>query len=136
MTNKKILIGSIIAGIVALLTIPTGIVYGGVGCGAPIYGTDLVDKLVGTNGNDCIIAYDGDDSIRAGAGNDSIYPGRGADTVNAGSGDDSIDLTVNPGLYIPDGAIDRVNCGTGTDTVYHADANDIFHGCENVFYGV
>jgi hypothetical protein len=74
-------------------------------------------------GNDTFLGGSGDDVVDAGRGNDVIDPGAGADTVNAGDGDDQINVR--------DGAVDIVDCGTGTDTVI-ADRNDVLTGCENV----
>jgi hypothetical protein len=50
----------------------------------------------------------GDDRIVGGAAGEGIYPGRGRDTVKAGAGGDFINA-------VPDGAVDRIDCGPGRD---------------------
>jgi hypothetical protein len=91
------------------------------------------DRLEGANGADTLTGGKGDDSLEGGkgsdvlngeAGNDSITGGAGTDSVEAGDGDDSIDVR--------DGKADRVNCGSGSDSVVADAADVVASDCETV----
>jgi len=119
MISKKLLIGSMIAGIAAMLAVPFGVAESVAPC-MVINGDHGDNNLIGTSGCDKI---NGDD------GNDDIFPGDGADRVNAGDGDDFIS-------NLPDGDRDIINCEGGDDSVY-VDGNsntdgDLYRNCENI----
>jgi RTX calcium-binding nonapeptide repeat (4 copies) len=67
---------------------------------------------------------DGNDDLAAAAGNDVVEGGLGFDTLSGGDGDDV--------LRDPDGLPDRIECGSGADTV-EADTTDVVAAdCETV----
>lgn len=81
------------------------------------------DILNGNDGNDTILGYDGDDTLIGGAGNDQLFGEEGNDTLIAGAGDDDINgnagddtLYQNDPANNPDGAVDDLDGGVGTDT--------------------
>jgi len=118
MISKKLLIGSIIAGIAAMLAVPFGVAESVAPC-TVINGDHGDNILVGTSGCDKI---NGDD------GNDTITPNGGADRVNAGDGDDVI-------YNSDDNTRDIINCEGGNDTVYTSGTNDdgdLYRNCETV----
>lgn len=80
------------------------------------------DNLDGGAGDDELHGEDGADVIAGGDGNDKLFGGSGADTLDAGPGDDT--------LQTNDGAVDKVACGPGTDSVV-ADTVDELTDCEN-----
>jgi len=80
-----------------------------------------VERFLGGDGADSL-SGDGDpEDFSGGHGSDTISPGGGEDFVAAGDGDDSI--------AAQDGAVDRVSCGVGADTI-SADFADVLDGCE------
>lgn len=79
--------------------------------------------LKGLGGVDKIVAGPGEDFLDGGADNDEITGGLGFDYIKAGTGDDKV--------FAQDGAVDRVICGDGNDTVA-ADPGDVLTGCETV----
>jgi Ca2+-binding RTX toxin-like protein len=91
------------------------------------------DKLYGQDGNDVLmLKAPGHTLADGGAGNDTIYGGPGADTLVGGAGRDVI--SAGPGndkINVKDGERDRVNCGSGRDSV-RADRADVLTGCEVV----
>jgi len=123
---------SILASIVALIAIPTGIAYAPI-CTNFINGTSGPDTIDGTPGPDCIQTGDGEDVVNGEGGDDRISTGNGEDTVNAGAGADKITTgNDNDTIYLgADGVVDRVECGLGTDTVFSAEVGiDKLYGCE------
>jgi Ca2+-binding RTX toxin-like protein len=79
------------------------------------YGGDGADKLVGSQYTDL---------LAGGAGNDVLVGNRGRDTLVGGPENDKIDAY--------DLAADRIDCGTGNDTLL-ADPFDTFRlGCEGL----
>ncbi|WP_370247475.1 hypothetical protein [Nocardioides sp.] len=83
-----------------------------------------VDLVAGTNSNDLTLTTgSGEDAVESGSGDDTVTLGGGADTARTGGGADTISSR--------DGAVDRVFCGSGTDSVT-ADAEDVLVGCETV----
>jgi len=68
---------------------------------------------LGTYGNFTEIGGSGNDSLTGGDYSDTLRPGMGNDTVYGGAGNDTIDFT-NGQLN----AADKIDGGTGTDTVY------------------
>jgi len=114
MISKKLLIGSMIA---AMLAVPFGVAESVNPC-TVINGTEGDDILVGTSG--C-------NKINGDHGDDEITPGSGPDRVN---GDDGNDTIYNP----DDNSIDIINCEGGYDTVSTSGANndgDRYRNCEN-----
>ncbi|QBX55774.1 hypothetical protein EXE58_10105 [Nocardioides seonyuensis] len=77
----------------------------------------------GLAGPDTLTGGPGADTLLAGTGNDTVTGGAGGDDLRGGDGDDTVNAR--------DGVADRVDCGTGTDTVV-ADVVDTLTGCENV----
>jgi Ca2+-binding RTX toxin-like protein len=77
----------------------------------------------GLEGVDKIVAGPGGDFLDGGGGNDEITGGGGLDFVRGGAGNDQV--------FVRDGVVDGVDCGTGTDIVV-ADALDLLTGCETV----
>jgi subtilisin family serine protease len=74
-------------------------------------GTDVEDVRTGS----------GDDTITGSPSANVISPGNGKDTINSGDGVDTI--------AAQDGAVDRINCGAGTD-VPTVDQIDLAAACE------
>ena len=97
--------------------------HGGPGDDA-IHGRGGNDVIVGNEGNDSITGDRGNDIINGGPGNDTIFGNQEADRVAGGDGDDSINLI--------DGVIDRVDCGTGFDTVFADVDDEVGSSCEDV----
>jgi Ca2+-binding RTX toxin-like protein len=90
-------------------------------------GSERTDRLVGFNGEDALYGSAGGDTLYGGAGKDEVYAGEGGDVVLAGAGDDFIEAK--------DGAVDRVGCGPGDDSI-SADREDLVSpDCESVYAG-
>jgi Ca2+-binding RTX toxin-like protein len=79
------------------------------------------DKVRGSAGNDNLLGGSGKDVLYGGSGNDAISGGRGVDRISAGPGKDKVNAA--------DGKRERVNCGSGRDTVT-ADRIDRLISCE------
>lgn len=82
------------------------------------------DTLDSGAGNDDVDGGDGNDTISAGAGNDKIQGAGGTDTITAGAGDDNIKT--------PDGNVDKLTCGEGSDTVVADTIDEVAPDCESV----
>ena len=90
-------------------------------------GSEQADRVAGFNGQDVIYGAGGDDTLYGGSDKDEIYAGAGDDDVLAGTGDDFIEAK--------DGAVDRIGCGPGDDSV-SADRKDLISpDCESVYAG-
>lgn len=95
------------------------------------------DRLYGDDGNDLLYlnaspTASGRTLANGGAGDDVIYGSAGGDTIVGGSGRDAIVAgRGSDRINARDGERDRVNCGSGRDTV-SADAKDTLVGCEVV----
>jgi len=99
-----------------------------------IVGAQLDDALYGRDGNDVLQGAAGDDQLQGNAGNDRLYGGEGrdllagefgADYIFGEGGDDLVEVFVP---MVADGSeagmdppIDRINGGSGFDTVYFVD---------------
>ena len=110
-----------------------------------LVGTDDRDRMSGGGGDDLVRGLGGPDVMRGGSrndfdanGEDTMYGGRGEDIVNGEGGEDHI--YGGPGddyiSSIGDNAVDRVDCGGGTDSVDRSlimgpDKADVFVNCEN-----
>ena len=111
---------------------------------------NLGDTLRGLAGNDRLTGGAGDDCLFGGAGNDRLSGGPGGDRLNGDSGNDRLTggtgndkLNGGPGtntlsggagndnLLAANGRTERVDCGSGRDTV-RADRSDKLRGCERV----
>ncbi len=144
MTNKKILIGSIIAGIAALMVIPVGTSYGGIpncttgqipvwnGAVYVVDGTKNADiincgnlsvnlLINGAKGADTITGGSGNDELRGGDDGDTLNGGSGADTLLGGRGGDTIDCGT-------DAVTDTVEGGLGIDNTLNCDADIVSLG--------
>jgi hypothetical protein len=84
---------------------------------------DDVENLLGSSYADVLVGSAAANRIDAGGENDHLDGKEGADTLLGGDGNDHFDAA--------DGAVDKIECGAGSDTV-NADANDELVGCENV----
>lgn len=84
--------------------------FGLLGVGAPIGGTDGDDLLRGTEGNDNLYGKFGNDRIEALGGNDFVDGGDGDDTIVGGSGDDVLSGGAGKDTYL-------FEAGFGTDRV-------------------
>jgi len=81
------------------------------------------DVLNGGGGDDTLDGGQGQNTLRGNAGNDTILGnGTEPELFSGGDGDDSI-------TGLADGLVEKVVCGTGTDTVQDT-AEDTFVGCE------
>ncbi len=91
------------------------------------------DTVEGNAGDDVIAGGRGNDRIRGGSGVDNIQGGSGRDSINAGSGrDDVFAGSGNDSISARDGSRDRIDCGTGRDSV-RVDRRDKAAGnCERV----
>lgn len=90
-------------------------------------GSGQADRLAGFNGEDALYGGAGGDTLYGGAGNDEIYGGAGNDDVLAGAGDDFVEAK--------DGAIDRVGCGPGDDSISVDRKDFVSPDCESVYAG-
>ncbi len=105
---------------------------------SPIVGTDSGEQIKGTRHSEEIRGLGGADEITDGFGTDIVYGGKGKDNLIGYGGDTSVD-GFNGGAGgdtiqsrdVP-AAKDRVECGSGVDTVY-ADKSDVISSdCERV----
>ena len=85
------------------------------------------DRLAGINGEDTLHGATGDDTLYGGAGRDEIYGGGGKDDVLAGAGHDFVEAK--------DGAVDRVSCGPGNDSISVDRKDMVSSDCESVYAG-
>jgi Ca2+-binding RTX toxin-like protein len=103
------------------------------------------DRLHGVGGRDAISGSSGRDRINGGPGSDRISGGSSADQIAGDAGNDRIDgnsgtdrISGNSGndrITSRDNSRDRVNCGSGRDSVL-ADRKDIVsRNCEQVRRG-
>lgn len=82
------------------------------------------DSIDGGDGNDDIQGEEGNDTLKGAGGNDKIQGGSGGDNIEGGEGDDTINT--------PDGVLDKVACGGGTDTVQADTVDEVGADCETV----
>jgi Ca2+-binding RTX toxin-like protein len=80
------------------------------------------DVLFGNTGRDRLHGGRERDQLVGGAGRDRLTGGRGKDVIEGGTGNDRI--------YAKDGAVDRIDCGFGKDTVVSRDRKDKLTSCE------
>jgi len=100
------------------------------------------DRMTGDAGSDSLSGGRGDDVLQGGPGADGLSGGRGDDRLGGGSGNDRIaggpgrDVITgsagNDRILARDGNRDRIDCGSGRDSV-RADASDsVARNCERV----
>ena len=114
-----------------LLLLAAGDVLAGVELGRggddTLRGSDQNDRLAGFTGQDNLHGAPGDDTLYGGAGRDEVYAGPGGDDVLAGAGDDFVEAK--------DGAVDRVSCGPGEDSISVDRKDMVSPDCESVYAG-
>jgi RTX calcium-binding nonapeptide repeat (4 copies) len=81
------------------------------------------DRLVGGGAADRLLGGPGDDQLFGRAGADELFGELGDDRVDGGTGADQI-ATV-------DGAVDRVRCGAGSDTLAADTGDSVTGDCED-----
>ena len=80
--------------------------------------------MLGNEDDDYLEGGYGRDTVDGGPGDDRVFGNQGRDALAGGDGDDRISAV--------DGAVDRISCGPGRDTVI-ADADDVVaRDCEAV----
>jgi Ca2+-binding RTX toxin-like protein len=90
-----------------------------------LFGGAGTDTLEGEDGDDFLQGDAGTNILRGGAGDDTLVGSlAGKDTLDGGSGDDDISATT-------DGRVERVNCGTGSDSA-EGNEEDTFLACETL----
>jgi Ca2+-binding RTX toxin-like protein len=88
------------------------------------------DTLRGSRGDDELSdTVAGDDELHGGRGADALWAGRGADEFWGGPGDDGIE---SGDLGENDGALDRIHCGPGQDSVFAGAEDFVSDDCETV----
>jgi hypothetical protein len=90
-----------------------------------LIGGDQEDTILGEYGADRILGGSDDDHLYGGHGPDFIRGGNGYDIISGGPGRDTIDASR--------GSLDRVDCGSGVDTVYAKRLEHLYR-CEHVHY--
>ena len=103
-----------------------GVELGGAGDNV-LRGSDGNDRLAGFTGRDTLHGARGDDTLYGGAGRDEVYGGGGGDDVLAGAGDDFVEAK--------DGAVDRVSCGPGEDSISVDRIDMVSPDCESIYAG-
>ena len=120
-----------------------------------VYGQKGNDLILGENGNDPnlqgnagdddVYGEDGDDTVSGNAGQDYLEGNRGDDVLAGGENNDDIDARGDlagqedfvyggPGndeINSQDGVKDTIQCGSGTDTVFHDAIDVVAADCEN-----
>jgi hypothetical protein len=86
-------------------------------------GADVVDLGFVTTVTADLRGAAGTDTLTGGSLGDTLDGGTESDTLDGGPGGDTINAI--------DGAVDTVDCGSGTDVV-QADGNDSLSGCESI----
>jgi peptidoglycan/xylan/chitin deacetylase (PgdA/CDA1 family) len=121
------LVGAMALALAAVLTLPaTGaaaIKRGTVGPDS-LVGTAVSDTLAGLGGADNLIGRGGADKLLGGPGADRLLGGAAADRMAGGAGNDR--------LLARDGAVDTVNCGSGSGDTAIVDGDDKVSNCEKV----
>ena len=126
----------------------------GFGGADTIYGQQGKDYIEGGTGNDILqgnaddddlYGGDGDDTVSGNAGQDYLEGNRGDDVLAGGENNDDIDARGDvageedfvyggPGndeINSQDGVKDTIQCGSGTDTVFHDAIDVVAADCEN-----
>lgn len=92
-----------------------------------IWGTSGPDTIEGTSYADRVVPFEGDDTVRTYGGDDTVTAtgtDSGLDTLVLGAGDDY--------ARVVDGDADRVQCGSGLDTVAADRLDVVAADCERV----
>ena len=130
------------------LVLLTGTALAAIMCRGECTGTNMNDRLIGSPQDDRIFSGAGNDRARGDAGedfikgeegNDEVYGQVDNDRVKGNLGEDKVfggqgDDIVRGGSHgrPDDGAIDILDCGQGTDTVYFTPGVDeVSDNCEN-----
>ena len=121
--------------------------FSGVALARDITGTNGPDTLIGTINPDEIFGLRGADYIAGRPSGDELYGNRANDEVHGDRGNDFIDggfgsdwLFGGPGddtISAADGYEDRIRCGTGFDTVYADNVDNLLFidpDCEDVIF--
>ncbi len=87
-------------------------------------GGSSADRLVGSSGDDRLVGGSSHDRLTGGTGDDDLSGGSGRDDLSGGSGTDTFDVR--------DGARDRVDCGSGRDSVTADRSDRVARDCERV----
>ena len=84
-------------------------------------GKGSLDKLDGGGGGDRLVGGDAPDELYGRGGRDSLEGGAGRDSLSASSGNDAVDSRETENerrdAFFPSDSEDRVNCGSGFDTL-------------------
>jgi len=98
-----------------------------------IKGDKSADCLIGQAGSDKINGDGGNDVIRAGSSNDKVSGGTGDDNIRAQDGNDNVSGgTGNDTIKLQGQGVDKVNCGSGKDSVIGDSKDTISSSCEKV----
>jgi hypothetical protein len=89
-----------------------------------LLGTDGRDELIGTYRDETVCGLRGPDRLEGRGGRDVVVGGLGQDRLYGGSGSDRI--------VARDGQRDRIDCGSGFDTVVADPVDRVAKNCENV----
>ena len=94
------------------------------------------DRMAGNAGNDSVSGGDGRDRLNGNGGRDRLNGGDGRDRLNGGGGKNRLSGGGgNDQIRARNGAVDRINCGAGRDSV-RADRRDrVADNCERVRRG-
>jgi Ca2+-binding RTX toxin-like protein len=93
---------------------------------------------IGTDKDDNMVGDSGVNDIDGKGGNDEIYGYQGADLITGGAGNDKIyhNSGLANQLVTPDGSLDTIDCGPGTDEVWINEQSDgdvaLANTCETV----
>jgi Ca2+-binding RTX toxin-like protein len=97
-----------------------------------VSGDSSNDRVAGDSGNDRASGGSGNDRVSGGSGRDRVSGNSGRDRLSGGRGRDRIaGNSGNDRISARDGQRDRVNCGSGRDSV-RADRIDVLRRCERV----
>jgi peptidoglycan/xylan/chitin deacetylase (PgdA/CDA1 family) len=87
-------------------------------------GTPRADTILGAAGNDTVFGKAGPDKLVGGPGEDRLKGDGGQDKILGGDGNDL--------LLAKDAAVDRVDCGAGSEDIAAVDAVDMVSNCEQI----
>lgn len=98
-----------------------------------LHGVGGKDRVNGSRGRDRINGGADNDRIAGGSSPDRISGDRGSDRLNGNSGSDRVaGNSGNDRIGARDGKRDRINCGTGRDTVIADRVDRVARNCERV----
>ncbi len=111
----------------SLLGVATGVAAVKKGSTGPdsLVGTPRADTITGLAGDDSLYGKPGADRLVGGPGDDRLRGDGGQDKQTGGAGDDL--------LLAKDGAVDKVDCGSGADDIAVVDPTDLVSAdCEQI----